>query len=45
MFITEQVAYIKANYGGGWTVRFCDIAPIFSIQQSALALSFRSRGD
>ena len=33
MFITEQVAYIKANYSGGWTVRFATSPRFFQYNE------------
>ena len=36
MFITEQVAYIKANYGGGWTVRFATSPRFFQYNKARL---------
>ena len=36
MFITEQVAYIKANYSGGWTVRFATSPRFFQYNKARL---------
>lgn len=36
MFITEQVAYIKANHSGGWTVRFATSPRFFQYNKTRL---------